>query len=92
MLELKIPVLERCHDRPSTSGFASRRKSDIARSSGAGVGAEWAFAPHWSVNVEYNYYDFGTQGMVLTNPINTVSIAGIKDTIHTGTVGVNYHF
>ena len=30
--------------------------------------------------------------MVLTNPINTVSIAGIKDTIHTGTVGVNYHF
>ena len=58
----------------------------------AGGGVEWAFAPHWSANVEYNYYDFGTQGMVLTGPVNSVTFRGIKDTIHAATIGVNYHF
>jgi outer membrane immunogenic protein len=58
----------------------------------AGAGVEWAFAPHWSVNVEYNYYDFGTKGVLLTGSANSVTIAGVKDTIHAATVGVNYHF
>lgn len=58
----------------------------------AGAGAEWAFAPHWSANVEYNYYDFGTKGMVLTSPVNSVNVAALKDTIHATTIGVNYHF
>ncbi|MBR0818111.1 outer membrane protein [Bradyrhizobium liaoningense] len=59
----------------------------------AGAGVEWAFAPNWSANVEYNYYDFGTKGpMLLTSPVNSVSIANLKDTIHAATAGVNYHF
>lgn len=58
----------------------------------AGGGVEWAFAPHWSVHAEYNYYDFGTQAMALTSPINSVTFAGVKDTIHAATVGANYHF
>lgn len=58
----------------------------------AGAGVEWAFAPHWSANVEYNYYDFGTKSVLLTGPVNTVNIAGIRDTIHAATIGVNYHF
>lgn len=58
----------------------------------AGAGVEWAFAPNWSANVEYNYYDFGTKSLLLTSPVNSVNVAGLKDTIHTATIGVNYHF
>ena len=58
-----------------------------------GAGTEWAFAPHWSANVEYNYYDFGNGGMTLTEPNRaTVTVNSLKDTIHAVTAGVNYHF
>jgi outer membrane immunogenic protein len=43
-------------------------------------------------NVEYNYYDFGTKGVLLTGSANSVTIAGMKDTIHAATIGVNYRF
>jgi outer membrane immunogenic protein len=59
----------------------------------AGAGAEWAFASHWSANLEYNYYDFGSHGATLTDPTGTfVTINSLKDTIHAVTAGVNYHF
>ena len=58
----------------------------------AGAGVEWAFAAHWSANIEYNYYDFGTKALLLTSTTNRVSFAGFKDTIHAATIGVNYHF
>lgn len=59
-----------------------------------GGGAEWAFAPHWSANVEYNYYDFGTHGITMTNTAPLVNVVGfqVRDRIHTATVGVNYRF
>jgi outer membrane immunogenic protein len=58
----------------------------------AGAGVEWAFAAQWSANVEYNYYDFGNKGVLLTGPLNTVSVNSLRDTIHSATIGVNYHF
>jgi outer membrane immunogenic protein len=59
-----------------------------------GTGVEWAFTPHWSANVEYDYYDFGNSGALLTDTANrtTVTINSLKDTIHAVTAGVNYHF
>lgn len=57
-----------------------------------GTGVEWAFAPHWSANLEYNYYDFGSHGLTLTSPTNRVFFASLKDTIHAVTTGVDYHF
>ena len=58
-----------------------------------GVGLDWAFAPHWSTNVEYNYYDFGAHDFTLTDPVNRVTFTGnLKDRIHAVTVGVNYRF
>jgi outer membrane immunogenic protein len=57
----------------------------------AGAGVDWAFAPHWSTNFEYNYYDFGTNNFTLTG--TGATFTGIlKDRIHTVTVGLNYHF
>jgi outer membrane immunogenic protein len=60
----------------------------------AGGGVEWAFAPHWSATLEYNYYDFGAGGTRLTDTANNtfVTVPSLKDTIHEATVGVNYHF
>jgi outer membrane immunogenic protein len=58
-----------------------------------GTGAEWAFAPHWSATLEYNYYDFGNNSPVLTDNVGTrVTIFSLKDNIHAVTTGVNYHF
>jgi outer membrane immunogenic protein len=57
-----------------------------------GTGAEWAFAPNWSATLEYDYYDFGSKGLTLTDPNATVTISSFKDTIHTVTAGVNYRF
>lgn len=59
----------------------------------AGTGVEWAFAPHWSATVEYNYYNFGSNGVLLTNATNvSVTVSSLKDTIHAVTAGVNYRF
>jgi outer membrane immunogenic protein len=57
-----------------------------------GTGVEWAFARNWSAVLEYDYYDFGSKGLTLTDPNATVTVSSFKDTIHTVTVGVNYHF
>lgn len=59
-----------------------------------GTGVDWAFAPHWSVALEYDYYDFGGNGMILNDTVHNVhvTINSLKDTIHAATAGVNYHF
>ena len=57
-----------------------------------GTGAEWAFAPHWSATLEYNFYDFGKGGSLLTGAVTEVSIFSMKNTINTVTAGVNYRF
>ena len=59
-----------------------------------GTGVDWAFAPHWSATLEYNYYDFGNHGVTLTSTANNavVTVYGLKDTINTVTAGVNYRF
>ena len=59
-----------------------------------GTGVGWAFAPHWSATLEYNYYDFGSRGAFLTSTTNnvTVTVNSLKDAIHAVTAGVNYRF
>jgi outer membrane immunogenic protein len=59
-----------------------------------GAGVDWAFAPHWSAVLEYNYYDFGSKDARLTDTASNVFVTGLslKDTIHAVTAGVNYHF
>ncbi len=75
------------------AGIAVDPSASVIRSGWTvGAGVEWAFAPHWSANIEYNYYDFGSHGATLTGPITFVNIYSLKDTIHAATIGVNYHF
>ncbi len=60
----------------------------------AGIGLDYAFAPHWSAVVDYRYYDFGSQGALLTSSNDPIKVnnLNLKDTIHQTSVGVNYHF
>ena len=77
------------------AGFAVDPRATVDRSGWtAGTGVEWGFAAHWSASLEYNYYDFGGDGMTLLNaaPPTTVTIFSLKDRIHAVTAGVNYHF
>lgn len=54
-----------------------------------GAGLEWAFAGNWSTFVEYDYYDFGIETATYSPVVYNV---GIKQTLNTVMVGVNYRF
>src|ERR1700676_218610 len=58
-----------------------------------GGGVDWAFSRHWSMNVEYDYYKFGS-GTVLMNEMVSSAGAGVvdvKQTVQVVKVGVNFH-
>jgi outer membrane immunogenic protein len=57
----------------------------------AGAGLEWAFAPHWSATLEYDFYDFGDNAFTVVGSGTSVS-GSLKDRIHSVTTGVSYHF
>jgi outer membrane immunogenic protein len=62
----------------------------------AGAGAEWAFAPHWSVKAEYLFVNLGNVNYISTNSLPANSGATILHnhtlTENIGRVGVNWHF
>jgi opacity protein-like surface antigen len=58
----------------------------------AGAGMEWAFTPHWSVNVEYDYYGFGTKTIAMFDPVNLfLGNVDVKQNIQVVKVGFNFH-
>ena len=58
----------------------------------AGAGVEWAFTPHWSVNLQYDYYGFGTKTIVMFDPVNQfLGSADVKQNIQVVKVGFNFH-
>lgn len=60
-----------------------------------GAGAEWMFAPNWSIGAEYLYVDLGTTTLTLPADggffFNT-STARFDDREHVARVKINYHF
>jgi outer membrane immunogenic protein len=67
--------------------WAGLSNSDTRTGWTVGAGAEWSFAPQWSVFAEYQYYDFGS---------DTYNFAGtavdFDSAVHTVKAGVNYRF
>jgi outer membrane immunogenic protein len=67
-----------------------------------GAGVEYAFAPHWSAFMEYNYLDFGTKDASSTHFLslpNNVPAgfvlpiqANVTERFHVLKVGLNYKF
>jgi len=59
----------------------------------AGAGVDWAFLPHWSMEVKYDYYDFGNNNFVLNDPTTGATVTGsVKYRLQTVTIGSSYHF
>lgn len=60
----------------------------------AGGGIEWAFAPHWSVLIEYDHYGFGTKTLTFVDPNVPTGPSNftVRPDIDLVKVGINYRF
>ena len=57
-----------------------------------GGGVDWAFTPHWSMNVEYDFYKFGSGGILMTDQFSTLTgVVDVKQTVQVVKVGFNFH-
>lgn len=77
---------------PTSSNAASSRT--VLAGWTVGAGAEWAFAPNWSVKAEYLYVDLGTTSYTMTNatfPAATI-LVDHRLTENIGRIGINYQF
>jgi opacity protein-like surface antigen len=58
----------------------------------AGGGLDWAFSRHWSVNVEYDYYQFGHGNILMTDQISGASgVVDVRQNVQVVKVGFNFH-
>jgi outer membrane immunogenic protein len=57
-----------------------------------GGGVDWAFSHHWSVNLEYDYYQFGHSNVLMSDPINTFAgIVNVRQNVQVVKAGLNFH-
>jgi outer membrane immunogenic protein len=57
-----------------------------------GGGVDWAFTRHWSMNVEYDYYHFGSGGILMTDQFTGLTgIVDVKQSVQVVKVGFNFH-
>jgi outer membrane immunogenic protein len=57
-----------------------------------GGGVDWAFSRDWSVFVEYDYYQFGTTNVLMTDQISTLSgLVSFSQHVQVVKGGVNFH-
>ncbi|CCD99287.1 outer membrane beta-barrel protein [Bradyrhizobium sp. STM 3809] len=58
----------------------------------AGGGVEWAFAPHWSVSLEYDYYGFGHRTVAMSDPANAfLGNVDVRQSMQVVKAGLNFH-
>jgi outer membrane immunogenic protein len=58
----------------------------------AGGGVDWAFSRHWSMNVEYDYYHFGSGNILMTDGISgATGVVDVRQTVQVIKVGFNFH-
>jgi outer membrane immunogenic protein len=58
----------------------------------AGGGVDWAFSRHWSANIEYDYYQFGHGGVLMSDSINAFAgVMDVKQSVQVVKVGLNFH-
>jgi outer membrane immunogenic protein len=57
-----------------------------------GGGVDWAFSGHWSVTLEYDYYQFGHHSVLMSDAVNVVSgPVDFKQGVQIAKVGLNFH-
>jgi outer membrane immunogenic protein len=58
----------------------------------AGGGVDWAFYRHWSLVLEYDYYQFGHHSVLMSDPVNAVSgPVDFKQSVQIAKLGLNFH-
>jgi outer membrane immunogenic protein len=57
-----------------------------------GAGLEYGWTPNWSVKIEYNYMDFGSDSVSFVEPGFTPFSLSIDQQVHVVKAGVNYRF
>lgn len=89
-----------CVPAASTQAGTVAQSDNTAVGWTVGAGAEWMFAPHWSVKAEYLYADLGRHSSTINyiygpgGALTTASslTSSIRDTWNIARVGVNYKF
>jgi len=57
-----------------------------------GGGVDWAFSRNWSVFLEYDYYQFGTTNVLMTDQISgTAGLVSFSQHVQVVKGGVNFH-
>jgi outer membrane immunogenic protein len=57
-----------------------------------GGGVDWAFSRNWSAFVEYDYYQFGSANVLMTDQISTLSgLVNFSQHVQVVKAGVNFH-
>jgi outer membrane immunogenic protein len=57
-----------------------------------GGGVDWAFSGHWSLALEYDYYQFGHRTTLMSDSVNAVSgPVDFKQSVQVAKVGLNFH-
>jgi opacity protein-like surface antigen len=57
-----------------------------------GGGVDWAFYHHWSLVLEYDYYQFGHHSVLMSDPVNAVSgPVDFKQSVQIAKLGLNFH-
>jgi outer membrane immunogenic protein len=72
---------------PNVGGVSTAETSQTRSGWTLGGGVEYAFAPNWSVKVEYDYFGFGSKDVSISGVV-----ANIDQTAQRAIVGINYHF
>jgi outer membrane immunogenic protein len=84
-----------CAPPASTEATTTNSVSNTSPGWTVGAGAEWMFAPNWSVKAEYLYVDLTSHSstIVYTYGANTSSLTSTAhDSEHVVRGGINFHF
>jgi len=90
----KVETTDSVIDQLNTAEFNTVSSSETRAGWTAGAGAEWKFAPHWSVKAEYLFVDLGQFSTTSANSLDPLGT--IKHDHHLTEnlvrAGVNFHF
>jgi opacity protein-like surface antigen len=56
-----------------------------------GGGVDWAFAGHWSANLEYDYYSFGQGSVLMIDVVNGNGPVNVRQSVQVIKAGLNFH-
>jgi outer membrane immunogenic protein len=95
LLRARASTIDPCVAPPAGcgTGTLTMNGSETMLGWSIGGGAEWAFAPRWTVKAEYVFFDFGNIDTAGTSNVpGEFYRQSIDVTAHTVRLGVNYRF